>query len=261
MLGRMRWALLALLLVTGLLAGPASAQEPPFTGTAFIEPGTITASDPSAYKSIKYAGRGKREVFDRRKGPDGRFITINAFLFTATYADGGKLEAQVNPEFGSRATALTQARKYARVIGLLPRVLRGKVKALFIHKGNKDYGGGQLRGVGHIVIHVGRTPEYERDGVLEEILVHEATHVALDPKHAEAAGWRSAQKADPTFISTYARDYSDSEDVAESFLPWLALRYRRDRMDEDDANTVQQTMPNRLAYFDRQKFNVAPLNR
>jgi len=256
----MRWALLASLLVSGLLAGTASAQEPPYTGTAFIEPETITASDPSAYRSVKYAGRGKREVFDRRKGRDGRFITINAFRFTATYSDGGKLEAQVNPEFGSRAKALTQARKYARVMGLLPRVLRAKVKVLFIHKGNEDYGGGQLRGVGDIVIHTGRTPEYERDGVLEEILVHEATHVALDPKHAAAADWRSAQRADPTFISTYARDNPDREDVAESFLPWLALRYRRDRMDDAYANTVQQTMPNRLAYFDRQKFNVAPLS-
>ena len=256
----MRWALLASLLVTGLLAGPASAEEPPYAGTAFIEPGTITASDPSAYRSIKYVGRGRREVFDRRKGRDGRIVTINVFRFTATYADGAKLEARVNPEFGSRAKALTQARKYARVMGLLPRVLRAKVKALFIHKGNEDYAGGQTGGVGDIAIHIGRTPEYERAGALEEILVHEATHAALDPKHATAAGWRSAQRADPTFISTYARDNPESEDVAESFLPWLALRYRRDRMGEEYANTVQQTMPNRLAYFDRQKFNVAPLS-
>ena len=150
-------------------------------------------------------GRGRREVFDRRKGRDGRIVTINVFRFTATYADGAKLEARVNPEFGSRAKALTQARKYARVMGLLPRVLRAKVKALFIHKGNEDYAGGQTGGVGDIAIHIGRTPEYERAGALEEILVHEATHAALDPKHArQPAGARHRGPTRPSSRHTPA---------------------------------------------------------
>jgi hypothetical protein len=238
----------------GLLASTASAQTPPYSGTIFNDPDIITASDPTLFRTITYAGRGKREVFDRRKD---RFVTINAYLFNATYSDGLKIEAQVNPEFGSRTIARARARKYAIVVGRLPRVQRVEIRMLWIHKGKQPFGGG----VRHLLIHTGQSGEYERDGILEETLVHEAAHTALDGKHAAARGWLAAQRADPTFISTYAQDNPTREDIAESFLPWLALRYRRDRIDAAYADTVQQAIPNRLAYFDARRFNVAPITQ
>jgi hypothetical protein len=189
-------------------------------------------------------------VFDRRKN---RFVTIKAFLFTATYSGGKrKIEVQVNPEFRSRAKAQTEARKYATEVGRLPKVLRTPVRMIWIHKGVQDFGGGN----DSILIHTGRSAEYERDGILEETLVHEAVHTALDAKHATSKGWRAAQRADPTFISSYARDNAEREDLAESFLPWFALRHRRDRIDDEYAATVEQAIPNRIAYFDRQKFKL-----
>ena len=66
--------------------------------------------------------------------------------------------------------------------------------------------------------------------MLDETLVHEAAHTSLDPTHASSAGWLAAQAADGVFISTYAADHPLREDVAESFLTYLAVRYRSDRM-------------------------------
>ena len=75
------------------------------------------------------------------------------------------------------------------------------------------------------LIHTGEARRVLRDGFLEEVLIHEGAHVSLDLAHASSPGWLAAQRADDgVFISEYARDYPDREDVAESILPWFAAR-------------------------------------
>ena len=51
----------------------------------------------------------------------------------------------------------------------------------------------------------------------------------------------------------------DGEDVAESILPWIAVRYRLDRISNKDAEIVLKTIPNRLNFFDEQNFDMYPL--
>ncbi|MFW6224442.1 MAG: hypothetical protein ACOC4R_02150, partial [Bacteroidota bacterium] len=98
------------------------------------------------------------------------------------------------------------------------------------------------------------------DGILEETLVHEASHTSLNATHATSEGWIEAQDIDGAYISTYAKDYPEREDIAESFLPWLAVRYRRDRISDDDYNTITETIPNRLKYFDDMDFDMFPVS-
>ena len=50
-----------------------------------------------------------------------------------------------------------------------------------------------------------------------------------------------------------------SEDVAESILSWIAVRYRLDRISNEDAETILKTIPNRLKLFDEQNFDMYPL--
>ena len=117
------------------------------------------------------------------------------------------------------------------------------------------FGGGN----DNILIHTGKAAEYLRDGVLEEILIHEAAHTSLDPVHAAADGWLAAQDADGGFISDYARDHPGREDVAESFGPFFALRHRRERISRGMAETIEATMPNRIDYFDRLDLDMHPV--
>ncbi|MEX2271213.1 MAG: hypothetical protein WD690_07080 [Vicinamibacterales bacterium] len=70
---------------------------------------------------------------------------------------------------------------------------------------------------------------------------------------------RDGQAQDNTFISTYARDNPTREDLAESFLPYLAVRYRPERITQALADTIRHAIPNRIAYFDAQSFGVAPV--
>lgn len=235
------------------LAAPAAlAQTPPFGGTIFISPNIITGADPTTFAGAPYAGQGLRTMFDRRVNA---FIQVNAYLFNSTFSDGLAAEIQVNPEFGSSAAAQLQANKYGLEIGRLPHVLRTDVQTVWIHQGVQPFGGGNH----NLLIHTGQADQYISQGILEETFVHEASHTSLDAAHANAAGWLAAQVADPTFISTYARDNPTREDIAESFLPYLAIRHRADRISQSLYDTITTTIPNRIAYFDQQNFNVSPV--
>lgn len=233
--------------------GKTLQGNPPFSGTIFLDPDIITSSDPTSFQSVTSAGRGSRTMFDRRVN---NWITVNAYLFDASFDDGLTAEIQVNPEFGSSSSALVEAEKYGSFIGQLPTVLRADVETVWIHKGTQPFGGGN----NNILIHTGQSDLYMNDGILEETLVHEASHTSLDATHAEAPGWRTAQAADANFISTYARDNSDREDIAESFLLFLALRFRPDRISQALKESIKQTIPNRISYFDDQDFDMHPVS-
>ena len=225
--------------------------EPPFSGTVFLNPNVITDTDPTAFETLTYTGTGTRLMFDRRTGS---FTDTSAYLFGATYRDGLTIEMQVNAEFGSREAAELEAEKYAAYIGKIPTLLRVDVETSWIHRGDYAFGGGNR----NILIHTGRGEQYENGdyspggpgNYVEEALLHEGVHTSLDETHAAAPGWLMAQAADPTFISTYARDYPAREDLAESFVPYVIVQYRADRTPAGMVDTINATIPNRIAYFD-----------
>ena len=90
-------------------------------------------SDPTSHKGLSYAGRGSRTLFDGRNG--GRWITVNAYLFTAKYSDHSDVEFRCNPEFGY-SDAHTQASKFATALGRIPEVFRSRVDIFDLNKGS-----------------------------------------------------------------------------------------------------------------------------
>jgi hypothetical protein len=241
------------LLLLGLPVAPAQA-EPPFGGTVYLDEDIIPSDSPTRYTGLVATGQGQRQMFDRRLNA---FASFNAYLFLASYSDGLQIEFQVNPEFGSAQAAQDVVAFYAPVIGRLPRALRTQVQTSWIHQGDHDFGGGN----NNLLIHTGALAQLYVDlGVLEEVLAHEATHTSLDAAHAGTPGWLAAQQSDAEFISTYARDNPTREDVAESFVPWLGVTCARGRMDSGVVGTIESTIPARLAYFEAQGFDLAPLD-
>lgn len=113
----------------------------------------ITSSDPTTFQSLVAAGQGSRTMFDRRVNG---WITVDAYLFDASYDDGLTAEIQVNPEFGSAAAALAEAEKYAEAIGRVPTALRVDVETAWIHMGVGPFGGGN----NNLLIHIGQADLY-----------------------------------------------------------------------------------------------------
>lgn len=228
------------------------AGEPPYGGTVYITPRMIEASDPTSLNGVTYAGRAHRTVFDRRVGS---FETVNVFRFEAEYSVR-VVDFEVNPEFGSRDAARVEVDRYAAPLGRLPAVLLSRLRDFEIHGGDESAGGNSS--IRHILIHTVAGQRDIRRGVLEELLIHEGVHAALDDAHRETPGWREAQRDDGAFISDYARDHPSREDLAESFGPWFALRYVPDRLTAEQRWAIATTIPNRLAYFDGQGFDMSP---
>jgi hypothetical protein len=243
--------LAAMVVACVAVAGGRPAEAALVGGTIFIDPDIITAADPTTFTGITAQGTGGRWMFDRRVNA---FVFLNPLLFKATYSDGLVIEVQVNPEFGAGAAA-TEALKYATVVGRLPTALRVDVQTMWIHKGVQPFGGGN----NNLLIHTGQSALYENDGILEETFVHEAAHSSLDAAHKASPDWLLAQAADGDFISDYAEDNPTTEDIAESFLTWLAVRHRADRISSELNGGIVSTIPNRLAYFDQQGFDMFPI--
>jgi hypothetical protein len=99
---------------------------------------------------------------------------------------------------------------------------------------------------------------YENAGTLEETLLHEAAHTSLADYNL-SADWKAAQQADNNFVSVYARDNPEREDVAESYVAYVAVRYRAARISKADADKIVQAMPNRIAFFDAQQLPMHPI--
>ena len=225
---------------------------PPYGGTVFITPDVVGPSDPTSLRGVTYTGRGQRVIYDRR--PDA-WITVNAYLFRVRYG-GAELEFQVNPEFGNREAARAEVDTYAAALGRLPAVLLSRAQKVQINAGDELFGGNWRDQ--SFLIHTDQGREYIRNGFLEEVFIHESAHVSLDGAHDNSAGWRAAQDADGVFISEYARDYPDREDVAESILPYFAVRYRPERLTDPDRSAILTAIPNRLLYFDEQGLDMSP---
>ena len=127
-------------------------------------------------------------------------------------------------------------------------------ETLWIHRGDESFGGGNR----NILIHTDRAERRENGdfppsgpgNYLEEVLLHEGVHTSLDEIHELAPGWLAAQAADPTFISTYAQDHPAREDLAESFVPYMIVRYRANRATEAMVDMISVAIPHRIAYLD-----------
>lgn len=222
-------------------------------GTIFLEPKIITDEDPSTFTNLVAAGKAERRVYDRRTETWGK---ITGHIFTASFDDMEKqIEVFVNPEFSS-ADARKAGESYLRVVGQIPLVMREKLTQVVIHKGNNPFGGSAG---GKLLIHTEQGDAYIKDGILAETLIHEAAHAVLDKLYATADGWKNAQKKDKNFISDYAREHPEREDVAESYLMYLAVRYRSNRISAETKRVVEKLMPNRMAFLDTLNHDVNPI--
>jgi len=240
-------------------------NNPPFFGTIFITGDIITSTDPSLFSEIEYKGTGSRGMYDRRNG--GSFNNVEAYLFDTSFTDGLKTEIQVNPEF-TLDEATVEANKYAFLIGQLPTALRKDVETMWIHKGTEAYGGGN----NNLLVHTGMSEEYENNStgnIIEETLIHEATHTSIDTYHypnggwtnsgySEGEGWINAVENDKEcYISTYARDFPYREDLAELMPLYVAVRYFPERISSELRDKVLSCNINRIKYLDSQNLDMS----
>lgn len=236
---------------------PLTSLAAPFSSSLDIGSNIFVENDESVPFDTTYEGVSTREVLDKRVG---EIAAIEMFIFTTVYADGVSVEYQVNPEFGDETSAQAKVLAYAQVIGQLPFVLRSGIDVITVHGGNEllAAGCGGVDGKSSMSLYDTRISTHNGWGSLEEVLAHESAHTSLDCLYKYTDGWSAAQQADGVFISQHAHDKPIAEDMAESFLAYLAL-FRCDRVGEATCTTIMNTIPNRIAFFERLNLNLEPL--
>jgi hypothetical protein len=229
-----------------------------YYGTELDIKGLITKDDPSTLIGLKYKGTGKRTVFDRRKGWVNNQIS---YLVDASFSNGKNVELIFNEEYKDcqgisslpcsnlEKWILDEAKIYAFILGQLPALIRKYINNLWIHKGYLLYGGGN----NNIMIHLDQTKEYIKSGVLEQVILHEGTHNFdwLFGGPIKKDDWLKAAKADGKYISIYARDNPEREDVTETIVAYMAVKYRSNRFNAEEIKKIKEWIPNRIALLDK----------
>lgn len=232
----------------GLVSVDAPPSTPPYHGTLFLTPDIITEADPTSFRGLTHQGSGMRKMYDRRTASWER---NNAHLFDARFGSSVVVEIQVNPELTQEEAAVL-AETYATIIGRIPAFYFTDLETVWIHKGDEAFGGGN----NNFLIHTERGAKHIEEGLIEEAFLHEGGHTSLDSHHAGTALWRAAAEADGVAISKYARERPDTEDISETIGPWLAVRFRAERLDPAMVQTLQETVPNRFEYWDCQGLSM-----
>jgi len=240
---------LLLTLLTALIAcSPAQSNDnsPRFAssvvGTDFD---FILDTDPSTFLCLEYKGQRTREMPDKTS-KDALFQP--AFVFMSYYDDGTSIDMALDIDFADETTAREEALRYVPRLGKLPTLLRQDIERLVIHKGNPD--ATAFSDIGLIVVYSDNATKRISTHDLEETIFHESVHASLDEPYAGSAAWLDAQASDSAFATNYASENPEGEDLAESALFAYTLIHHPERIPEDDATWLRNTIPARIAFIE-----------
>ena len=226
--------------------------DPPFSGTMWDLPDLITSSDYTVYSSSNNKGLDNRLFYDKSISD---FAYYSARVYEVIFGDNLSLEFEIYSEFSIEESE-TLVEKYAPLIGQLGKDLRKNIKSIEFLKGEEVASAQKSEDLSYanITLHtdwLNNTVETRPDGDrTEELFIHEAAHLSIDPYVYGQQGWTDAVNLDGNYLSTYAKDNPDSEDVAETFQAYIAVKYFPERITSSLRDTILSICLNRFKYFD-----------
>ena len=233
--------------------------DPPFAGTLWELPDLISSSDYTVYSTSIYEGIETRLFYDNAILD---FINYPAHIFKINFGDGLSVDFEIYSEF-SEQEAISIEQKYAPIVGQLGKELRKDIKSIEFLKGDGVASAQRSNDLSYanITFHIdwlNNTVETRPDGdKTEELLIHESTHLSIDPYVYNQQGWIDAVNLDNNYISTYAKENPDTEDVAENFQAYIAVKYFPERISNSLRDTILSVCLNRFKYFDSLNFDLS----
>ncbi|MDW3192905.1 MAG: RICIN domain-containing protein [Cytophagales bacterium] len=246
-------------LVMLLISSQSNGQNPYVyeRGTCWLTDAydLITSDDPSTFENLAYVNEANAQMWDREANNDqGAWVTPLSWIYQLTYEDGITSKIRVRQLGFTKTEADSLAARYGYQMGQLPACLRRGTELINIMRGDALYGGNIWNH--SIDITIGKTSElYHRTGNMEEILFHEATHASLDYLYRE--NWNDYSNEDPRYISKYASDNPDREDISESFLLTAGLTFRAERI-PSLADRILSNLANRMKYLEILSLDMYP---
>ena len=217
----------------------------------------LKASDESVFDTSSYKNLATALMWDRTaNNGNGAWTEPLSWIYTIRYQDNVTAEVRVRQIDYTKTEANEAVSRYSDYLGRLPFVLRNGIKLINIMTAEANFGGNNWNN--SIDIYEGTLSEtLLRDGNMEEMLLHEGTHAALDYLYNE--NWIVERNKDAKFISKYAYENPNREDISETFAVWLAVRNIENRLSADDYTKVTEGLSNRIAYLNSLNFNISPI--
>ena len=225
--------------------------EPAFAGTMWDLPDLIKSSDYTIYSTSSYQGIETRLFYDKSI-PD--FINYPAHVYKVNFGDNLSIDFEIHTEF-TQEEAGNIEQKYAPLIGQLGKDLRRNIKSFEFLKGEEVASAQRTDDLNYanITFHTDWLTLVETrfsGDRTEELLIHESAHLSIDPYVYGQQGWTDAVNLDGNYLSTYAQDNPNSEDIAETFQAYIAVKYFPDRISNSLRDTILSVCLNRFKYFD-----------
>lgn len=209
----------------------------------------ILPDDPGACWSIAEAGSGRTEMYDPRRDV---LHVEGALHFDVTFPDQ-LLRINVHPDVGDPGQ---RAKEVAASVSRLPTQMRTALRHVNILDGD---GSAWEEDEGRFfTLYDALIDRRQAEHDLDETVFHETAHVALDQLFSDDPDWRAKQVADGGFITVYAAENPDKEDIAESALFAWTMRHHPGRLSAEVEAAVRAIMPNRLDYMGNMLADYVP---
>lgn len=206
----------------------------------------IRSDDPAVPGCMRFVSEATQEM-PGALGTDALFAD-GVLTFAVAFADGSEVGVWVHPAVGSQGDAAAVAGLLVGPLGRLPAVMRGRLSHVVVQAGEHTA----------FAEHLGRFFVVYEDNLrariathdLEETVFHESVHATLEAEWAQSDAWRQAQAADAGFVTDYAAQHPEQEDLPESALFAYAHLRHPGRLPAEVARGVERVMPARLAFFE-----------
>ena len=225
--------------------------EPPFGGTMWDLPDLIKSSDYTIYSTSSYQGIETRLFYDKSI-PD--FINYPAHIYKVNFGDNLSIDFEIYTEFTLEEAGNIE-QKYAPLIGQLGKDLRRNIKSFEFLKGEEVASAQRSDDLNYanITFHTDwlTLVETRFSGIEQKNYLFMSLLIfQLIPMFMENKNGLMLLVLDGNYLSTYAKDNPNSEDAAETFQAYIAVKYFPDRISNSLRDTILSVCLNRFKYFD-----------
>ncbi len=206
----------------------------------------ILETDTDDFESITFLGLEDKEMPGDPNG--GGLFDTNSYVFEASFGSNHpSIEIWCHSAFQNQDAAKGYADKLGPRLGKLPAFQRNMINHVVIHNGD---GGAFAEIEGQFFILYSENMDKRiSTNDLEETVFHESVHASYQFMYNEDPDWLAAQAADPTYVTEYAQDYPNLEDLAETALFAYVYHTYPGRLESDIELWLEQNIPNRLEFF------------
>jgi hypothetical protein len=232
----------------------------------------------SSFEQLRFIGRGTR-YHERIVLPEWcmhpsqctnevdwtRAYPYDVFIFEADFSNNESIEFLMTTNV-TQQEAEEKLSFLARIYGQMPPLMLKGLQALILIEGRGNVWGGPYHGYHTVLSNCGFCDLFEFEG-LARLILHELAHATLDeggfvPHHenlnAEVAPlglvplnrWLDEAERDAVYVTKYAENFPEIEDIAETINLYVAARYYSDRLGPVTADALRRFLPHRFALLD-----------